>query len=127
MPTAMPPTTTSPGPGDGGSGTSTTSIDPTARVTAARTTRSEQIARTARKSIGAGVVDGVCRPEARGQRGRVQAGLAGSGVLIVSAGIGEGHDLPARWLASGLAEEAPGVPAVIEDGLLAMGRLVERV
>jgi UDP-N-acetylglucosamine:LPS N-acetylglucosamine transferase len=49
------------------------------------------------------------------------------GVLILSAGIGEGHDLPARWIATGLAEEAPGVPVQIEDGLAAMGQLVERV
>src|SRR3954454_23466960 len=49
------------------------------------------------------------------------------GVLILSAGIGEGHDLPARWLAAGLAEEAPGVPAKVVDGLAAMGRLPERI
>ena len=49
------------------------------------------------------------------------------GVLILSAGIGEGHDLPARWLAAGLAEEAPDVPVKIADGLAAMGPLVERV
>jgi processive 1,2-diacylglycerol beta-glucosyltransferase len=49
------------------------------------------------------------------------------GVLILSAGIGEGHDLPARWLAQGLAEEAPEVPAKIEDGLAAMGSLPERI
>jgi UDP-N-acetylglucosamine:LPS N-acetylglucosamine transferase len=49
------------------------------------------------------------------------------GVLILSAGIGEGHDLPARWLAAGLAEEAPGVPVEIEDGLAAMGRIPEWV
>jgi processive 1,2-diacylglycerol beta-glucosyltransferase len=49
------------------------------------------------------------------------------GVLILSAGIGEGHDLPARWLAAGLAEEAPEVPVKIADGLAAMGPLIERV
>lgn len=49
------------------------------------------------------------------------------GVLILSAGIGEGHDLPARWFASGMAEEAPGMPVTIEDGLAAMGRLPERI
>jgi UDP-N-acetylglucosamine:LPS N-acetylglucosamine transferase len=49
------------------------------------------------------------------------------GVLILSAGIGEGHDLPARWLAAGLAEEVPEVPVKIEDGLAAMGPLIERV
>jgi UDP-N-acetylglucosamine:LPS N-acetylglucosamine transferase len=50
-----------------------------------------------------------------------------AGVLILSAGIGEGHDLPARWLAAGLAEEAPGVPVKVEDGLKAMGRLPEQI
>src|SRR5881398_2556328 len=49
------------------------------------------------------------------------------GVLILSAGIGEGHDLPARWLAAGLAEEAPDVRVTIADGLAAMGRLPERI
>jgi processive 1,2-diacylglycerol beta-glucosyltransferase len=49
------------------------------------------------------------------------------GVLILSAGIGEGHDLPARWLAAGLAEEAPGLRVTIVDGLAAMGRLPERI
>jgi processive 1,2-diacylglycerol beta-glucosyltransferase len=49
------------------------------------------------------------------------------GVLILSAGIGEGHDLPARWLGAGLAEEAPSVPVRIEDGLAAMGKLPERI
>jgi processive 1,2-diacylglycerol beta-glucosyltransferase len=49
------------------------------------------------------------------------------GVLILSAGIGEGHDLPARWLAAGLAEEAPGLPVEIVDSIAAMGPLVERV
>jgi UDP-N-acetylglucosamine:LPS N-acetylglucosamine transferase len=49
------------------------------------------------------------------------------GVLILSAGIGEGHDLPARWLAAGLAQEAPGVEVAIADGLAAMGPVVERV
>ncbi len=48
-------------------------------------------------------------------------------MLILSAGIGEGHDLPARWLAAGLAEEVPGADVEIADGLAAMGPLVERV
>ena len=48
-------------------------------------------------------------------------------VLIVSAAIGEGHDLPARWLAAGLAEEAPGTEVTVVDGLAEMGRFVERV
>jgi len=53
--------------------------------------------------------------------------MSEGGILILSAGIGEGHDLPARWLAAGLAEEAPDVPVAIADGLAAMGPLIERV
>ena len=53
--------------------------------------------------------------------------MEAQGVLILSAGIGEGHDLPARWLAAGLAEEAPGLPVEIVDSVAAMGPLVERV
>ena len=44
-------------------------------------------------------------------------------VLILSAGIGEGHDLPARMLADGLARLDPAGEAPIDDGLAAMGRL----
>jgi processive 1,2-diacylglycerol beta-glucosyltransferase len=44
-------------------------------------------------------------------------------VLILSAGIGEGHDLPARMLADGLAELEPGIDAPVVDGLAAMGRI----
>jgi UDP-N-acetylglucosamine:LPS N-acetylglucosamine transferase len=47
-------------------------------------------------------------------------------VLIISAAIGEGHDLPARWLAAGLADEDPGIATQIEDGL-ATSPLAERV
>jgi processive 1,2-diacylglycerol beta-glucosyltransferase len=43
-------------------------------------------------------------------------------VLILTASIGEGHDLPARTLAAQLQAEAPGTEVVIEDGLAAMGR-----
>src|SRR5262249_31958871 len=43
-------------------------------------------------------------------------------VLIMTASVGEGHDLPARTLAAQLREEAPDVDVVIEDGLRAMGR-----
>jgi len=48
-------------------------------------------------------------------------------VLILSAAIGEGHDLPARWLAAGLREEAPGVDVRIDDGLLAMSPFLHRL
>lgn len=46
-------------------------------------------------------------------------------VLILSAAIGEGHDLPARELAAGLA--AQGAEAEIVDGLAAMGSVLEKV
>jgi UDP-N-acetylglucosamine:LPS N-acetylglucosamine transferase len=42
-------------------------------------------------------------------------------VLILTASVGEGHDLPARTLADQLQQEAPGTDVVIEDGLRAMG------
>jgi UDP-N-acetylglucosamine:LPS N-acetylglucosamine transferase len=44
-----------------------------------------------------------------------------SKVLILTASVGEGHDLPARTLTAQLHEEAPGVEVVTEDGLEAMG------
>ena len=43
-------------------------------------------------------------------------------VLILTASVGEGHDLPARTLADQLRSEAPGVDVVTEDGLRVMGR-----
>jgi UDP-glucose 4-epimerase len=45
-------------------------------------------------------------------------------VLILSADIGEGHDLPARALATQLRGESPGVHVRVVDGLHAMGRLL---
>jgi processive 1,2-diacylglycerol beta-glucosyltransferase len=42
-------------------------------------------------------------------------------VLILTASVGEGHDLPARTLAEQLHREAPGTEVVTEDGLRAMG------
>ena len=45
-------------------------------------------------------------------------------VLIVSADIGAGHDLPARLLADGIATREPGAEVVVADGLAAMGRAV---
>lgn len=44
-------------------------------------------------------------------------------VLILTATVGEGHDLPARTLAAQLRAERPSVQVVLEDGLAAMGRL----
>jgi UDP-glucose 4-epimerase len=46
-------------------------------------------------------------------------------VLILSADIGEGHDLPARALAADLEAECPGIEVTIEDCLAAMGRVVQ--
>jgi processive 1,2-diacylglycerol beta-glucosyltransferase len=43
-------------------------------------------------------------------------------VLIVTASVGEGHDLPARTLAAQLREECPGIEVVTEDGLPVMGK-----
>jgi UDP-N-acetylglucosamine:LPS N-acetylglucosamine transferase len=48
-------------------------------------------------------------------------------VLILTASVGEGHDLPARTLAAQLQGECRGVEVVIEDALGAMGRLVAAV
>jgi processive 1,2-diacylglycerol beta-glucosyltransferase len=44
-------------------------------------------------------------------------------VLVLSAAIGEGHDLPARFLAAGL--QRAGAAARIADGLNAMGPFLE--
>jgi len=43
-------------------------------------------------------------------------------VLILTASVGEGHDLPARTLADQLRSEDPSIDVVVEDGLRAMGR-----
>lgn len=48
-------------------------------------------------------------------------------VLIVSASVGEGHDLPARELAAGIRAEAPGAHVAIVDGLAEMGAFVTNV
>jgi UDP-glucose 4-epimerase len=44
-------------------------------------------------------------------------------VLILSADIGEGHDLPARMIKADLEKEVPGTEVKIENGLEAMGKL----
>ena len=44
-------------------------------------------------------------------------------ILILSASIGEGHDLPARMLADGLLAERSDVEAPVLDGLKASGRI----
>jgi UDP-N-acetylglucosamine:LPS N-acetylglucosamine transferase len=48
-------------------------------------------------------------------------------VLILTTDIGEGHDLPARQLALGIAEESPGAQVEIIDGLDEMGRAMSAV
>jgi processive 1,2-diacylglycerol beta-glucosyltransferase len=53
--------------------------------------------------------------------------MAAPRVLILSASIGEGHDLPARMLAEGLARERPDVSVRIEDGLQVMGWPLTRI
>jgi UDP-glucose 4-epimerase len=44
-------------------------------------------------------------------------------VLILSADIGEGHDLPARIIKADLEAEVPGTEVKIDNGLEAMGKL----
>src|SRR3954451_19043052 len=48
-------------------------------------------------------------------------------ILILTTDIGEGHDLPARELAAGIAEEAPAAEIRIVDGLDEMGRILSAV
>ena len=48
-------------------------------------------------------------------------------VLILTASVGEGHDLPARTLSEQLLEECPDVEVVVEDCIPAMGRTVAAV
>jgi UDP-N-acetylglucosamine:LPS N-acetylglucosamine transferase len=48
-------------------------------------------------------------------------------VLILTASVGEGHDLPAQTLAAQLGREDPDCEVVIEDCLDAMGRAVAAV
>jgi UDP-N-acetylglucosamine:LPS N-acetylglucosamine transferase len=48
-------------------------------------------------------------------------------ILIFSASIGEGHDLPARVLAEGLEREAPGAEIEIVDSLEVVGWLTRRL
>jgi processive 1,2-diacylglycerol beta-glucosyltransferase len=45
-------------------------------------------------------------------------------ILILTASVGEGHDLPARTLATQLRKEQPAVELVTEDCLASMGRVV---
>ncbi len=48
-------------------------------------------------------------------------------ILILSASIGEGHDLPARVLAEGIERDAPGARIEIVDSLALVNPLVRRL
>ncbi|MGB7588016.1 MAG: NAD-dependent epimerase/dehydratase family protein, partial [Solirubrobacterales bacterium] len=48
-------------------------------------------------------------------------------VLILTADIGEGHDLPARIIKADVEEEIPGAEVEIVNGLEAMGRIVSAI
>jgi UDP-glucose 4-epimerase len=61
--------------------------------------------------------------------GALLSGAAGSGaqaprVLVLTADIGEGHDLPARIIAADIEQEIPDAKVEIANGLEAMGRLL---
>jgi processive 1,2-diacylglycerol beta-glucosyltransferase len=45
-------------------------------------------------------------------------------VLILTASIGEGHDLPARLLKQGIVDTTSGAEVTVADGLRAMGRVL---
>lgn len=57
----------------------------------------------------------------RGATGTGRHGSARARILILSASIGEGHDLPARVLAAELEAEAPDVETSIVDALAVVG------
>jgi UDP-glucose 4-epimerase len=48
-------------------------------------------------------------------------------VLVLSADIGEGHDLPARMIKADVEREIPGATVEIVDGLQEMGRICSAV
>jgi UDP-glucose 4-epimerase len=75
------------------------------------------------------------RPSLNGNEHAAGALLAGASrfeereprVLILSADIGEGHDLPARIIKADIEEAYPGAEVEIENGLEAMGKLAASV
>jgi UDP-glucose 4-epimerase len=75
------------------------------------------------------------RPSMNGNEHAAGALLAGASrfeereprVLIMTADIGEGHDLPARIVKADLEEEIPAAKVEIANGLEAMGRLCAAV
>jgi processive 1,2-diacylglycerol beta-glucosyltransferase len=52
---------------------------------------------------------------------------AGPRILILSASIGEGHDLPARVLAEAIERESPGAEVEIVDSLALVNPIVRRL
>ena len=58
---------------------------------------------------------------------RGPANRASPRVLILTADIGEGHDLPARMIAADLEKEVPDAEVTIDNGLEAMGRMMSAV
>lgn len=75
------------------------------------------------------------RPSLNGNEHAAGALLAGAArfedreprVLVLSADIGEGHDLPARIIKANLEEEVPSAKVETANGLEAMGRLYSGV
>jgi UDP-glucose 4-epimerase len=75
------------------------------------------------------------RPSLNGNEHAAGALLAGAArfeeceprVLVLSADIGEGHDLPARIIKADLEEEVPGAKVEIANGLEAMGKIISAV
>jgi UDP-glucose 4-epimerase len=56
-----------------------------------------------------------------------EAGSQPPQVLVLTADIGEGHDLPARMIKADVEREIPGATVEIVDGLKAMGRISSSV
>jgi UDP-N-acetylglucosamine:LPS N-acetylglucosamine transferase len=48
-------------------------------------------------------------------------------VLVLTADIGAGHDLPAELLAAGIRARVPGAEVAVEDALVAMGPLLHAI
>jgi UDP-glucose 4-epimerase len=75
------------------------------------------------------------RPSMNGNEHAAGALLAGAArfeereprVLVLSADIGEGHDLPARIIKADLEEQVPGAKVEVANGLEAMGRIISAV
>jgi UDP-glucose 4-epimerase len=75
------------------------------------------------------------RPSLNGNEHAVGALLAGAArfeqrpprVLVLTADIGEGHDLPARVIKADLEAELPAATVEIDNGLEAMGKLLSAV